>query len=319
MTFQSILHDFTSLQKRVGGTAEKLGRIREKFDTDAQDIVKRRVTVFCAGSIARQDSGNKSDLDLFVIADEAFNQLDELNFLARLISINKDLGYPEFSNNGEFLKIYQLSDLKALTGTREEDSQNVFTARMLLLLESKPVCNDTFYDEFLREVISHYCRDERNHNSSFRPLFLLNDLLRYWRTLCLNYEKIRHETSKPWRKKNVNLKFSRMLTVFSTVLPLITLEHTHKDIIDLCKHSPLERLTQGLDFLNAPDLMSSFPTFLENYEYFLQLKEAEKIRDDLDATEKRVLDEKADEFSLFLYNALTHPNVPMEYRRYLVI
>ena len=39
--------------------------------------------------------------------------------------------------------------------------------------------------------------------------------------MCLNYELIRDDPKKPWRKKNINLKFSRMLTVFGTVLPII--------------------------------------------------------------------------------------------------
>lgn len=319
MSFQSILQNSKELQLRVKATKDKLGIIRQKFKEEAQDISERRTTVFCAGSIARQDSGNKSDLDLFVIADEKLSQLDEAKFFTVLININEKLGYPEFSNNGEFLKIYQLNDLKTLTGTREEDSQNIFTARMLLLLESQAVCNQDLYEVFLKEVVKHYCRDEANHDMAFRPLFLLNDLLRYWRTLCLNYERIRHDAKKPWRKKNVNLKFSRMLTVFGTVLPLITLEHTNQDILKLCAHSPLERLAQGLDSLGAPELLDDFPKFLENYEYFLRLKEAEKIKDDLAEKEKSILDEKANQFSLFLYKALMHPSVSNEYRRYLVI
>lgn len=321
MTYQSILREFRPLLERANSTTERLRLIHEKFDENKDFFSPRRATVFCAGSIARQDSGNKSDLDLFVIADDdSIKLLDTYHFFSRLININHQLGYPDFSNDGEFLKVYKLNDLTSLTGSREEDSQNVFTARMLLLLESKPVCNDLLYEEFLRKVILHYCRDAKEHNSSFKPLFLLNDLLRYWRTLCLNYETIRHDTKKPWRKKNVNLKFSRMLTVFGTVLPLIVeTEHSYQEIINLCKLSPLERLAQGLDTLGAPEYKDEFLKFLENYEYFLKLKETEKIHDNLDQEQEEILDKKAAEFSSFLYNVLTHKNVPLEYRRYLVI
>lgn len=319
-SFQSILREHAPLRERAKNTLGKLSQIREKFEENKSIFADRRVTVFCAGSIGRKDSGKHSDLDLFVVADEEVNQLDTYHFFAKLISINSELGYDKFSNDGEFLKVYQLDDLTALTGTREEDSQNVFTARMLLLLESTPACNDDLYNEFLRRVINHYCRDEKEHNSSFKPLFLLNDLLRYWRTLCLNYEKIRHDPKKPWRKKNVNLKFSRMLTVYGTVLPLIAgTESSHQEIIELCQLSPLERLSKGLDVLNAPELEGEFIKFLENYEYFLKLKEEEEIMDDHDLGKRAVLDEKANQFSSFLYAAHTHRNVPIEYRKYLVI
>lgn len=319
-TFQSILQEFEPLRERANNTSGRLRLIREKFEQNQSLFLGRRVTVFCAGSIGRKDSGKQSDLDLFLIADEPVNLLDTYYFFAQLIKINGELGYPKFSNEGEFLKVYQLKDITTLTGSREEDWQNVFTARMLLLLESVPACSDSLYDEFLCRVIDHYCRDEKDHNSSFKPLFLLNDILRYWRTLCLNYEKIRHDTNRPWRKKNVNLKFSRMLTVFGTVLPLIAgLEHSRQEIIELCKLSPLERLAKGLDALGASELKSEFLGFLENYEYFLKLKEEEKIQDDLEPNEKKILDEKAAEFSDFLYRAHMHPNILLEYRRYLVI
>lgn len=318
--FQLILKGFQPLASRSDNTLDRLRKIREKFEQNQEIFSDRRVTVFCAGSIGRKDSGKQSDLDLFVIADEPINLLDTYYFFAQLIKINDELGYDKFSNDGEFLKVYSLQDLTNLTGTREEDSQNVFTARMLLLLESVPACNDFLYDEFLRAVINHYCRDAKDHSSSFKPLFLLNDALRYWRTLCLNYERIRHDEKRPWRKKNVNLKFSRMLTVFGTVLPLIAgHEHSHEEIIELCKLSPLERLAKGLDALDAPELEGKFSKFLESYEYFLKLKEEEKIQDNLDLAEKKRLDEKATEFSSFLFSALTHSNVPEEYRRYLVI
>ena len=317
--FESILHNFSPLAKRATNTAEKLKQIRAKFEQYKNIYLGRKITIFCAGSIGRKDSGRKSDLDLFIIADEEITPLDTIYFLANLININSELEYEKFSNNGEFLKVYQLKDLTDLTGSREEDSQNIFTARLLLLLESTSVCNIEVYDDSLRRVIEHYCRDEKNHNS-FRPLFLLNDILRYWRTLCLNYERIRHDPNRPWRKKNVNLKFSRMLTVYGTVLPLIAgSDSSHQGIADLCQKSPLERLAIGLDKIGDPALENSFQNFLANYEYFLALKENEAIKDDLASTTKRELDRKADEFSSFLYTALTHQKIPEIYRKYLVI
>ena len=71
--------------------------------------------------------------------------------------------------------------LEALGGP-QDDSENLFTARMLLLLEARCVCNQPLYDDIVDKILKHYFRDSRG-KSTFRPLFLLNDLLRYWRTL----------------------------------------------------------------------------------------------------------------------------------------
>lgn len=59
---------------------------------------------------------------------------------------------------------------------------------MLLLLEGRPLANDDLFDQVLLETIGFYFRDFAKHREEFRPYALINDILRYWRTLCLNYE-----------------------------------------------------------------------------------------------------------------------------------
>lgn len=200
MVFQEKLEQHLPLHQRKENTQLRLHKIRQSFDEHGNQFPTQQLTVFCAGSIAREDSGTNSDLDLFVIANDPMKRLDEYKVLSLLISINEQLKFPDFSNDGEFLKVYDINKIKNLTGSREEDSQNIFTTRMLLLLESKALFNGDSYEDFLTQVIGHYFQDQKGHDT-FRPIFLLNDLLRYWRTLCLNYEKIRHDTGKPWRKK----------------------------------------------------------------------------------------------------------------------
>ena len=81
--------------------------------------------------------------------------------------------------------------MEEVLGSPEDDGLNAFTARMLLLLESRPVYNAERYRRILKAVIGFYYRDFSDHSEHFRPTFLINDILRFWRTLTLNYE---HET-----------------------------------------------------------------------------------------------------------------------------
>lgn len=142
-----------------------------------------------------------------------------------------------------------------------------------LILESQPIAHEDIYRKHLRTILELYYRD-RNATSPFRPIFLLNDLLRYWRTMCLNYEERRHDADRPFRKKNVNLKFSRMLTVFATVLPLIAQPADSVPKLEsLCTKTPLERLATGLDFLGDEGLADRWPGILDAYEEFLSWKE----------------------------------------------
>jgi hypothetical protein len=318
--FTELLKKYKPLQDRVQESNRRLKALRELFDAESF-FKEKSILVFSAGSLGRLDVGQKSDLDFFVIDGESKGQLSRLEqyqLFAHLIRFNEVLGYPPLSNDGQYLKVFRLSDIKGRTGSPSDDYENLFTARMLLLLESQPLCNAHLYDKFLDDIVEHYCRDDRG-DQTFRPLFLLNDILRYWRTLCLNYEDIRNDPNRLWRKKNVNLKFSRMLSVFGTVLPLVIRpELTHKKLKALCKMTPLERLARGLDRADDEHLFDRFPQFLEAYEFFLSLKEDEKIKDALNPTLKKELDEKANSFSQYLYEALSCDGVTAEYRRYLV-
>ena len=314
------LHNHAALTERNRRSGARLDQVRETLK--GSEIVRDKpLAIFCAGSLARMEAGVKSDLDLFVIAEangELHKPLSQIPLLSELIAINKELDFPPFSNDGEYLKVYFMEDLKSRTGSRKDDSENLFTTRMLLILESQPIAHEHIYHKHLHAILELYYRDQ-NPASPFKPIFLLNDLLRYWRTMCLNYEERRHDAGRPFRKKNVNLKFSRMLTVFATVLPLIAqpIDSVPK-LASLCTKTPLERLASGLDLLGDEDLASRWPGILDVYEEFLSWKDGDDVENFL--TEQAVtVNERANKLSAFLYDALTHSNVRDEFRRYLIL
>ena len=84
-------------------------------------------------------------------------------------------------------------------GTEKDDVTNTFTARLLLLLESRPLVEDAAYKDIVQEVIKSYWRDYDDHSATFMPAFLANDILRLWRTFCVNYEA--RTERKPEREK----------------------------------------------------------------------------------------------------------------------
>ncbi len=80
---------------------------------------------------------SRSDLDIFVIVNKELPRLYKIEIYATLIEINYQLQFPPFSNDGEYLKIYSLEEMRATVGSRRDDHENFFTARMLFLLESR--------------------------------------------------------------------------------------------------------------------------------------------------------------------------------------
>lgn len=319
--FSELLEQHTELKKRRCESDVQLAEIRKKFE-DCTYFNRDELQIFCAGSLGRGDVGSKSDLDLFIVSNKPRKErpkLDDLEVLAKLIDLNRDLNYPPFSNDGQYLKIHCIKEIVGEIGSPSDDGENLFTTRMLLLLESRPIFNDNLYNEHLGEIIKLYIRDKEGH-SEFKPIFIINDLLRYWRTLCLNYEIIRNDRDKNWRKKNINLKFSRALTVFSAVLALLVIEKIDEDVLRrIFTMSPLERLSYGLDIVNDSELYDEYESVLDDYEGFLKLKERDDIEDRSNDDVRRHAKDVSKKFSEFLYRSLTHDSIDSELRKVLVV
>ena len=321
--FRGCLNQHTQLQTRAQDTRERLKDIKTEISRCATQFTNYKAFVYCGGSLGRGDVGAKSDLDLLVVTTnpkKELKRLTEVRLLAHAIEVNEKLQYGPFSNDGKYLKVYSQDAMLGALGASHDDSENLFTARMLLLLESRCVCGEQAYTESLERIIRHYFRDRRGKRS-FRPLFLLNDLLRYWRTLCLNYELIRDIQGRPWRKKNINLKFSRMLTVFGTIFPLVASKMDSEDAVSkLVALSPHERFALGLDRLNDKSLLPRYAQFLDDYESFLCWKEMDNTElegrlEEL-GKEARVV---AGRFSDFIYAAVTNHALDPNMRKYLVL
>ena len=103
---------------------------------------------------------------------------------------------------GAYLNHYSLHDLIDTLGKPEDDLMNTFTARLLLLLESKPFVGEKVYESTLEAVIEAYWRDYEDHKDDFIPQFLVNDILRLWRTLCVT--ETRTQTQPEEKKQNGN-------------------------------------------------------------------------------------------------------------------
>jgi hypothetical protein len=316
-------HD--GLSRRMAFSRGQLARVREAIS--AQSTCSRPdLCVYVAGSLGRLEIGQISDLDVFLFADNpangrkqrTLNRLEEIQALSEIIQVNAELGLPPFSGDGEYFKIHEVSNLLAGTGTSTDDSENLFTTRLLLLLESKCLSNDKLYEAATREIFEMYLRDGTGRQD-YRPLFLLNDILRYWRTVCLNYERTRHDPEKPWWKKNLNLKFSRKLTVFSTVLAIL-IEHvdTFDKFLPITSMTPMERLAASLDTLGDPSLDQDFRRFLDYYEEFLAAKshaELDQIRGDA----AQHFRSTAQEFDDFLHRVFASDRLDKRLVRYLII
>lgn len=323
--FSAILANHDRLQERSMYSKNLLTEIRSKLE-QSHACNRSDLCVYAAGSLARCETGRASDLDLFFIGHRAdrkpgersISRLQELQAFAELIRLNDELGLQPFSGDGQYLKIHELDDIISGTGGLEDDSENLFTTRLLLLLESQVIAGASVYDYSIAQVLDMYFRDGRGRKN-FRPLFILNDILRYWRTLCLNYERDRFEPGKPWWKRNLNLKFPRKITVFSTVLAIIASQTVAaEDFQRLTQMTPMERMAFALDQIADATLETQFASVLDDYEDFL----AAKSHSELDAPTMAplsVYSEKAQRLDDFLHRVFASDKLDQQLVRYVLI
>jgi predicted nucleotidyltransferase len=228
--------------------------------------------IYACGSLAREEICNTSDLDLFFLhkSAEDITKLNEVCFFSKLFEINIKLGYTKPSKEGEYWKFHKIDELLDI-GSQKEDFNNCFTSRLLLLLESRPIYNDELYEDVLNQVINAYFLEYYKYEKTFLPMFLINDILRYWYTLTLNYEFRRNNQDTNHKKywKRLKLKYSRLLTCFSAIACLYELGMSPQHAISILKTTPLKRLDIIMDANKK--LSGLILNIKKEYDWFLSL------------------------------------------------
>jgi hypothetical protein len=248
--------------------------------------------VYVTGSLGRVEASVYSDLDVFIAGKSEtivqedgsskfgeknlLSHLDEICIQAELIKVSRQFKYEKFSGDGRYLDRHSIYEFTNVLGTEKDDVANTFTARLLLLLESQPLVEEAVYEEIVREVIKSYWRDYESHSANFMPAFLANDILRLWRTFCVNYEA-RTERSPNAEKvkgklKNYKLKHSRIMTCYSALLFLLQMYVQNKtvspdDAYRMVMLTPTDRLRWLRD--NDAKTKDVADRLLEQYDQFL--------------------------------------------------
>jgi hypothetical protein len=275
-------------------TAVRITQLRDRLK-EAGAFAEGKACVYATGSFGRREASQYSDLDLFLVGKKdgkpghdgkegsVLKRLDEICIKADLIEATRELEIPEFSGDGRYLTHYSVHDFTKTLGTPEDDVTNTFTARLLLLLESFPLLESAVYREVIEEVIAAYWRDYEDHKTGFLPAFLANDILRLWRTFCVNYEartaRVPDREKAKGKLKNYKLKHSRLLTCYSALIYLLAIygrEQTVSptDALTMIGHTPTERLEWLLDQPSLSHAHGKVNDLLAQYEEFLSATNA---------------------------------------------
>jgi predicted nucleotidyltransferase len=171
------------------------------------------------GSIARNECTHDSDIDWTLLVD---GQADAKHYNLSF-DVNqklKDTGLAQPGTSGMFGQITYSHNLIHKVGG-EDDTNHNLTRRILLLLESEKIQNVnnsnsiTSYNRVLRGIIGQYIDNDsgfRSDRGNNVPRFLLNDVIRFWRTMCVDFAyKQKEQFGEKWGLRNIKLRTSRKL------------------------------------------------------------------------------------------------------------
>ena len=210
--------------------------------------------IYVGGALGRHEGNPFSGIDLFLLKSgkqetQKVSKLSKTIIDAELIRIIAELGFPSFSNDGEFLNIHYLENMIEELGIPDDDRNGSLTARMSLLLEGCPVYNEDYYYEAGKTIVSAYCNNDLYAAPpGFTPVFLVNDIIRYWKSLHLYglYQKNDDQENEWGHVYNFKVIFSKKIACYSFIM-LVMSRHkalTEDFILEIMKMKPVQRLLE---------------------------------------------------------------------------
>ena len=293
--------------ERIGKTWKEINSAKDRTKNNkniiADAILKDDVKPFdndidfvVFGSMARDECTAQSDVDWTLLLDGQSdpNDFETARYIKSKLVESKLIGP---SSSGLFGQITFSHDLIHYIGG-EEDSNFNLSRRILLLLESDRIdlgtsadSSGTAYSRVIFGILERYLSNDSAFHSDHGmrdnvPRFLLNDIVRFWRTMCVDFAyKQREQGGKKWALRNIKLRMSRKIIFLKGLLMCasnyqsqdVSLEDLKLSLKQIVSIKPLDFIVRELVKFGISDKW--IVQLLDTYDSFLALLNDDNLRD----------------------------------------
>lgn len=270
---------------------------QESFTTISQALdgedIPDSISVCVFGSWARHELTSESDHDWAILTAQPTDEQDPEIFAA-MRAASRHLGGEGHAPGSQetFGVPFDVHTLAHNVGLEDDTNKNL-TRRMLLLFESAAVTGpvhapgrEAILDRYMNEGVKDF----------WPPRFLLNDLIRYWRTICVDFEgkhRDTHDTDPKWVARNAKLKTSRKLLFAGGLIPILLCHLYGKDqmktfLARWLPAPPLDRLSAAFQWAQAE---AEGARALDAYDRWLAIQQDSQARAELRSLTRQTREE----------------------------
>jgi hypothetical protein len=219
---------YLAIKRALAFSRDTLDRIRQSLHAELGEPERGKSPLIAvSGSFGRLEASSNSDVDCMIVypgtpPEEAKAFRERVYAVLNSITVRTrggdECALPLSNPKGVFAGDADGHDLCVKIGSRDEAYDNI-SRRVLLLLESQALWNDAYFDELRSLLTEHYARDVAEDETKHFVL-LINDLIRYFRTICVNYHAVKGDEPDKWPIRNIKLRHSRIVMYTSLLFCL---------------------------------------------------------------------------------------------------